>query len=657
MNTPKVFISYAHSSEAHKQTVANLVAVLRARGLIVAVDADVKEPYGPEEQWPRWMKRQLAEADWVLLFFDKIYRRRFDGKEKPGKGRGASWEGLIITNEFYRNSGKNKRFVPLIANEAKDGLIPNELFGATCYRIPRQSDDLAMALLNRGSWEDYDGLFEFGKFKTAFLPSLNVNKRKFKPFSIFDISINRSSREYILPPEFADTLINTPDFDFPSCRLEHCVVSEGSKLDFSFSKIKYTDYLKSGEHLDDPLPGNPKRTFRQEFGQIAHLRERSLRDFALTNICGAGVFIVSKDNAILVTRHSPASHVYPNRWTFSSSGTLRWGAWPHPFTEAIAKCRHEINHQVDPARLKLVEFGADARKLFFECCFVEHSELNSEEIEANLLANPRIGFSKAKANFEFLPLSPVGEILNRIPTSCWEPAAEATLLTILAQQHGINKTLACVDELGEKWRRHRIIDEWDLRASKQGSLAVMSIRYPIERLEEESRRYVEAVMAFMGNDVFNAVILEPGSGIGRISERLGRVCRSLTCVDICERMVERNRERLAHLGEKVRFAIGFIQDSELLDTNYDVAVCSLILTHSAEKRDFETAIKNICERTKTVFVFEDVTKGRATSPFTRLRSKEEITAVFKTNNFKLVDSKDYSLFMDSMAFMKFRTTE
>jgi len=143
---PKVFISYAHSTPEHKQCITDLVRTLRAKGLTVMVDADVKTPQGPEEGWPKWMKRQIKDVDWVLIFFDEVYRRRFDGEEEPDKGLGATWEGAIITHQLYRESVKNTRFIPLIADGASTRLIPDELFGATYYRIPKQSSELATAL-------------------------------------------------------------------------------------------------------------------------------------------------------------------------------------------------------------------------------------------------------------------------------------------------------------------------------------------------------------------------------------------------------------------------------------------------------------------------------------------------------------------------------
>ena len=58
----KIFVSYAHSSPAHKQIVYDLVEVLRQKHLAVTVDTNVTTPQGPEEGWPKWMKRQIKGA-------------------------------------------------------------------------------------------------------------------------------------------------------------------------------------------------------------------------------------------------------------------------------------------------------------------------------------------------------------------------------------------------------------------------------------------------------------------------------------------------------------------------------------------------------------------------------------------------------------------
>jgi hypothetical protein len=143
----KVFISYAHTSPEHKQTVYTLANNLRSSGLAVLIDTDVRAPQGPVEGWPKWMKSQLQQADWVLLFFDPIYRRRFDGMEEADVGLGATWETSIIANELYLAQTQNTRFIPLLPDDGDTKLIPLELSGATYYRIPKQSDGLARLLV------------------------------------------------------------------------------------------------------------------------------------------------------------------------------------------------------------------------------------------------------------------------------------------------------------------------------------------------------------------------------------------------------------------------------------------------------------------------------------------------------------------------------
>ena len=86
--TETVFVSYAHSSPEHKQAVEE--------------DTDVKAAHGPDEGWITWMRTGIKKANWVLIFFDDVYRRRFEGDEQPSKGLGGTYEGAIIAAEHLR---------------------------------------------------------------------------------------------------------------------------------------------------------------------------------------------------------------------------------------------------------------------------------------------------------------------------------------------------------------------------------------------------------------------------------------------------------------------------------------------------------------------------------------------------------------------------
>ena len=140
-----VFISYANLPE-NTEIVAKLAHALKANGIDVRVDTDVHMVAGPLEGWPQWMKKNIRRADLILILFDAIYRCRYEGQEEADKGLGATWEGRIFTHELYSNSGKNRRFIPLIVDDASPDLIPIELRGTTFYRIPSQVDTLIQAI-------------------------------------------------------------------------------------------------------------------------------------------------------------------------------------------------------------------------------------------------------------------------------------------------------------------------------------------------------------------------------------------------------------------------------------------------------------------------------------------------------------------------------
>ena len=85
----RVFITYSHDSDEHAQRVLDLAQRLRADGIDANIDQFLLG--GPKEGWPRWMQHQVEEADFVLVVCTDTYKRRFEGKEQPGVGKGADW--------------------------------------------------------------------------------------------------------------------------------------------------------------------------------------------------------------------------------------------------------------------------------------------------------------------------------------------------------------------------------------------------------------------------------------------------------------------------------------------------------------------------------------------------------------------------------------
>jgi hypothetical protein len=134
---PKVFISYTHDSEEHKQRVGALSDRLRQWGVDCEIDQYEMSPAGG---WALWSERKIEEADFVLIVCTKAYRQRFMGEERKGKGLGGRWEGLIIRQEMYESAEESGKFIPLVVDAADEPNIPPPLRGRTYY-TPFDSED------------------------------------------------------------------------------------------------------------------------------------------------------------------------------------------------------------------------------------------------------------------------------------------------------------------------------------------------------------------------------------------------------------------------------------------------------------------------------------------------------------------------------------
>ena len=142
----RVFISYSHDSEKHKGRVWDLSAALRKDNIECTIDQYL---FSPAEGWPRWGKSQIRGSQFVLVVATEAYERRYDGREEPGKGLGATWEGFVITQELYESEGMNEKFIPVVFSREDARYIPLELRGATWYDFPGSYDKLLRHLKNK----------------------------------------------------------------------------------------------------------------------------------------------------------------------------------------------------------------------------------------------------------------------------------------------------------------------------------------------------------------------------------------------------------------------------------------------------------------------------------------------------------------------------
>lgn len=133
---PKVFISYSWDSPKHKDDVLELANSLLDDGIDCNID---QYEVSPPEGWPHWMRNQVDQSDFVLVVCTEQYKRRFQGKEEIGKGKGVTWEGAII-NQLIYDQVTNTKFIPIIFSPQQDS-IPTELRRFTYYLLNTENLD------------------------------------------------------------------------------------------------------------------------------------------------------------------------------------------------------------------------------------------------------------------------------------------------------------------------------------------------------------------------------------------------------------------------------------------------------------------------------------------------------------------------------------
>lgn len=142
----RIFVSYSWDDEKHKERVLVLAQRLRDDGIDAWIDRFT--PF-PAEGWSRWMREEIAHAQFVLCVVTKTYADRFLGRS----GLGANWEGSIITNEIYQSGGRNEKFIPVLFDAADASQLPHPLNDYSAFRANEEDGYRALYRLLTGQPE------------------------------------------------------------------------------------------------------------------------------------------------------------------------------------------------------------------------------------------------------------------------------------------------------------------------------------------------------------------------------------------------------------------------------------------------------------------------------------------------------------------------
>jgi pimeloyl-ACP methyl ester carboxylesterase/SAM-dependent methyltransferase len=497
----------------------------------------------------------------------------------------------------------------------------------------------------------YSNVMHIGSIAIPYVPLLGGWESGRNEYTRGDVSVTLdTASEYRLPHELEGNQVDTDAVELgqTKCRLldYQYPIAPGSYLvKLTFSRVQYSDYLKSGEFLDYRIPNDPITTFRDRFAQSEIISNPGAS--ALTNITGVGVFIVTRDDKIIVSRHSDNVRVLKEVWSYSASGTMDWNPHLHPFSEIARECFEEIFHDLNTEDLRMVGFGLDTKRFYYQFSFLENSSRTAQDVLSK--AAMARDFAVEMARLEAVPFK-LDDVITAVKERAWEPAAAATLLTLCAKRYGLTAVERAIDPGGyRRQKREEMIAEWDQRACRPGDLAVMSVRYPSYARPAASTSYVEHVISFIGEDAEGKDVLEIGPGPGRLTYKLAQKARKMTCVDISGEMIRQNREHLDNLVNKVTFHKMFAQDYDR-SRRHDVIVCSLVLVHNIDSDEFFQLTDVMSNCADMIFLFEHVDVNQQVSRFTRPRSEEELLAAFPSH--RIAKRETHQLLMDNIVFLK-----
>ena len=118
MSAPKVFISYSHDSQQHKEWVLGLASALRTNGIDAKLD---QWDLSPGQDIAAFMAEGIRTADRVLLICTSPYV----SKAEAGTG-GVGYERLIVTAEVV-GSIDTIKFIPIVRNNTSARKMPDFL--------------------------------------------------------------------------------------------------------------------------------------------------------------------------------------------------------------------------------------------------------------------------------------------------------------------------------------------------------------------------------------------------------------------------------------------------------------------------------------------------------------------------------------------------
>ncbi|MEW9532828.1 CHAT domain-containing protein, partial [Microbispora sp. NPDC049125] len=153
----RVLISHAHPGGTPPHEVWEFYRFLRDNGIDARVDLTEARPV----DWAKWIEKQFASVDYVLVVGSPAYRERAEDYDEEGTAWGARHEAARIRRAFATNDGQaRQKYLPVVLPGRTAADLP-DFFGApaaTYFSVreftPAGAEELLRVLLDIPRYEE-----------------------------------------------------------------------------------------------------------------------------------------------------------------------------------------------------------------------------------------------------------------------------------------------------------------------------------------------------------------------------------------------------------------------------------------------------------------------------------------------------------------------
>src|SRR4030095_3637825 len=86
-----------------------------------------------------WMRREVEQADIVLMVFTEEYSRCYQGTAPEGTGMGAAFESTVCAMLLASSIANNKKFLPILIRPEDKAPLPPEIENIPFVVLDRDS--------------------------------------------------------------------------------------------------------------------------------------------------------------------------------------------------------------------------------------------------------------------------------------------------------------------------------------------------------------------------------------------------------------------------------------------------------------------------------------------------------------------------------------